>query len=139
MPSTCSTRVHRVPLAELERAWPLVEAMIADACARDGLYGAGDVLEWLRGDKMQLWLAGSTERGVEAAAISEMLQHRAAKTFSVFIVTGADIDRWLPHLGRMEAWAKEMGCSRAIQHARRGYARKLKDYRMTHVVLEKQL
>jgi len=131
--------VHRVPLAELNRAWPLVEPLIAASCARDGLYAASDVLDWLAADKMQLWLAGSVERGVEAAAVTEMLQHRLAKTFSVFIVTGNDIERWLPHLGHMEAWAKEMGCTRAIQYARRGYARKLKDYRMTHVVLEKAL
>ena len=131
-----------MPLAELDRAWPLVEAMIADACARAGLFSAASVLKWLQADEMQLWLAGRVVDGkpvVDAVAVTEMLQFEFAKAFKVFLVTGNDLDRWLPHLAAMEAWAKEMGCTRVIHEARKGYARKLRDYRLTHVILEKPL
>lgn len=53
--------------------------------------------------------------------------------------TGEDAKTWVHLLSEIEAWARENGCSKLDMIARKGWAKHLQDYRMTHVVLEKDL
>jgi hypothetical protein len=53
--------------------------------------------------------------------------------------TGEGARQWVHLLGQIEAWARDEGCRRLDMIARKGWAKHLPDYRMTHVVLEKEL
>lgn len=117
----------------------MIEPEITASIDRGGLYDANDVKGWLLQGTMQLWLAGSKSRGIEALAATEILQHPKGRTFNVFICTGKDKNRWLGHLAELERWGKERGCDRARYEARKGWQKHLPDYKWTHVVLEKRL
>ena len=53
--------------------------------------------------------------------------------------TGENSLEWLHLMEDLEAWAKHEGCTRIIGVMRKGWAKRLPDYRMTHVYLEKDL
>lgn len=123
----------------MNAAWPLIEREIKSALDRDGLYGPEHVKHWVERGTHQLWIAGSKRLGIEALAITEMLRHPNGQVINFWLCTGKDPSRWLVHKEKIEAWAKEMGCIRSLIHARKGWARHLRDYKLTHVVLEKSL
>ena len=133
------TALHPVTNDKIEAAWPLIEQSISSAIDRDGLYDASHIKEWVLRGTHQLWIAGSKERGIEALAVTEMLRHPKGQTINFWICTGKDRDRWLAHKNGIEAWAKEQGCTRSVAHARKGWAKALPDYKLTHLVLEKSL
>ena len=140
MSSSARTALHQVPPARVAECWPVIEPMITAAMDRDGTYTAENVREWLVKELMQLWIAGTKERGVEALAVTEILQHQKCRVLNILICTGKDRDRWLAHLGAIETWARtDKGCDRALLYARKGWARHLPDYKLTHVLLEKRL
>ena len=112
---------------------------MSGALERGGLYGPNDLLALLCKGAMRLWVAGSKERGAEALAVTEILQYPRALTFNILICTGQDRGRWFSHLRTMEDWARENGCSRVTALTRKGWAKELADYRLTHYAWEKQL
>lgn len=61
------------------------------------------------------------------------------KICTIRFTAGHDSGRWLHLLDEIEDWARKIGCGRFEMLARKGWARKLRDYKMTHVVLEKEL
>lgn len=139
-PSSPKTILHLVPVEFVQAAWPgPVEDLVTQAVDRDGLYGAEDILGLLKKGLMRLWVAGSKEKGAEAIAVTEILQFPRGSVFSIILCTGQDRERWVSHLRAMEAWAKEQGCVRSRPITRKGWAKDLADYRLTHYFWEKRL
>lgn len=138
-PSSAKTALHPVTNDKIEECWPLIEKSIAAALSRDGLYGPEHVKEWVLRGTHQLWIAGSRERGIEALAVTEMLRHPNGQVINFWLCTGTDRVRWIEHKNGIEEWAKGQGCTRSVAHARKGWAKALPDYKLTHVVLEKML
>lgn len=139
-PSSPRTVLHLVPVEFVEAAWSgPVEELIGEAVDRGGLYAPEDIKRLLEQGLMRLWVAGSRERGAEALAVTEILQYPKARAFNVIICTGHDRGRWFSHLKTMEAWAKEQGCDVSRALTRKGWAKELADYKLTHYAWEKQL
>jgi hypothetical protein len=128
-----------VQSSDVGRVWPFVEEMIAASFARDGSrLEAADVKEALEKAAWQLWVAHDNAR-VHALCLTEILVYPRMKTCRVVAATGHDREEWVDYLKVMEAWAAAQGCERMETLARPGWRRVLKDYRWTHVLLEKQL
>lgn len=143
-PSSPRTVLHLVPVEFVGAAWQgAVDELVSAACDRDGLYGADDLFSALCKGLMRLWVAGSKKDGgevvIEAVAVTEILQFPRMKAFGIVICTGQDRQRWVSHLRTMEAWAKEQGCGMSRPITRKGWAKDLSDYRLTHYVWEKRL
>ena len=53
--------------------------------------------------------------------------------------SGRDMDTWVGLISVIEQYARENGCRRLDMIARKGWAKRLPAYKMTHVVLERML
>ena len=132
------TRLAGIPATELRAWWPAVEPFIDDAMKRGRRYRADDIFDSLAKRQMQLW-AAELDGAVKAVAVTDIVDYPLARCARVFACTGEDRNRWLGHLATIEAWAREAGCVRIESWARPGWERILKDWKKTHVLLEKDL
>lgn len=91
----------------------------------------------LDGDAL-LWLAWDGER-IEAAA-STILQKANGNLSCVIVACGGnDMGRWVGLIEQIETYAKNEGCSSTRIIGRAGWERVLKNYRRSHVVLERKI
>jgi hypothetical protein len=91
----------------------------------------------LNGDAL-LWLAWC-EPNIEAVAVTQIILTENSKVCMVQACGGSRFARWIGLLEQIEAYAKAEGCRCTRILGRRGWARVLKNYRETKVVLERQL
>lgn len=125
---------------KVEAAWPHLQGfMPAVVESARGKIEAEDIQALCKQGMMQLWAAIDEDGSPKAIALTEIAQYPRQKIGRVTACIGRDMDQWLHLLSGIEAWAKEQGCS-SMQHiARKGYAKKLHDYKLTHVLLERAL
>lgn len=123
---------------DINEWYPQIEQMVASALAHGtSRVTAEDVFLDLQTGRKQAWIAWN--EGVEALVVTELLDTTDGRMCSIFICTGEGRDRWISHIATIEAWAKEEGCTRMEAWARPGWERILKDYKKTHVQLEKRI
>jgi len=124
---------------QIKVVWPEVEPWISAACKRNrGKYDAQDILAGLLSGTDQLWIWRSPT--AYAVGITRLSNYPRCKVCAVRIVTGTNSAEWrLQTLATIEQWARTNGCASMELVARKGWARHLKDYDMTHVMLEKHL
>ncbi len=105
----------------------------------DNRYSMPGLLKLITSGEWLLWLVwdGSVVRAIVATEL--YFDVAGNKRCAIKFCTGRDAERWVHLLGQIEAYARTEGCTRLDMTARKGWARKLKDYRMTHVLLEKEL
>jgi hypothetical protein len=127
-------RVHEI--------WPHVAPLLRKAIARTGLSAFADIeLEVLCGRAL-LWLAVSGEGGcaaIDAVASTSLQQTDAGKVCVITACAGNNMPRWLPLISRIEAYAREEGCTCIRIFGRKGWLRVLEGYREKHVILDKEL
>jgi len=109
----------------------------------DGRYTYDGMLAHMRDGTVILWVAGINDgHGVKPCAV---MGTDIAKTPSgdltgrVLFMTGADRAKWVHLISDYEDAMRAAGCTRIEITARKGWARELKDYTMTHVLFEKAL
>lgn len=128
-----------VPREYLSSWWPLVADQIRRVADRtpewtlEGMVGRLERGEWL------LWLVwdGSSVLGVGASHI--WLADDGSKILDIPFMTGRDMVRWHRLFERLEEYARGEGVSRMRLTARKGWARILKGFDVTHVLMEKGL
>lgn len=110
-----------------------------------------DVVERHRGEMSLAGIAGKLARKewilwlvwdgtVRAVLATELYTDVGGmKRCRVPFCTGDSAKQWVHLLSEIEAWARSEGCEKIDMIARKGWARHLADYRMTHVLLEKDL
>lgn len=126
-----------IPATEIDRVWPEVFSLLAAACKTSNGRMTTQVLHQdLKDGAMQLWLAHN-EAGISACFVTQIIDYPAAKYCKIVIGTGKTRHRWQHHVKVVEAWAKEQGCTGMESIARAGWQRVFKDWKRTHVFLEK--
>jgi len=126
----------------LEQVWPyvvgLVEGLPEDS---GGSYSVEGVVNRLLDGRWQLWIVTRGTLDTTAAIVgTEVYKSMAGqKVCAVHFCKGEGSKQWKHLLKDIEAEAKSIGCVRSAITARKGWARRLPDYRLTHVVLEKAL
>lgn len=105
--------------------------------------GEGETLEQVYSDllarKAQLWIA-ATETEMTAACVTEIFTRGKRKYCNIWLTGGLGLNNWMHFLETIEEWAKENGCNAMlISHARTGWKRLLKEYRMKTITLTKDL
>ena len=124
---------------QVREFWPFVEDMISDALEESGSdWTADELLRGLARGSMQLWLATSPERQIEAALITHLRVQGETKCV-ILAVVGEEPGRWLHLLDIVEQWAVHVGCKEIGFDGRRGWERLLPDYRVTRVFMKKEL
>jgi hypothetical protein len=134
LPSVKFTGIHS---NEVEKFWPKAGHFI-----RLGL-AEGAVLEHVFYNlvtcKNQLW-AAFRGNDMVAACVTELVTIGGRDVCNVISIGGTGLHDWLPHLTTIESWAKANGRSAMrFPEVRKGWARVLKDYTVTKIILEKEL
>lgn len=111
--------------------------MVCRAVERGGMGDFSDVeTDVLCGDAL-LWLAWD---GTEMLACAvTILQQGDDKFCTILACAGKSKCRWVGLLAGLEKFAKAEGCKSMKVCGRKGWLRELDGYRLTRVVLEKEL
>lgn len=118
---------------DVSKIWPQVRGLIRAAIERTDLNAFADVEADVLAGRQLLWLAISDH--IEAAATT----HLSRGVCTLVACAGHQRGRWLPLLSRIEKYAKDEGCKCIRIYGRKGWERVLKNYRVEHVILERQL
>ncbi len=103
-----------------------------------GRYSVPGMLKRFATGDWHLWIVwDGTVRAIVATEL--YLDVSGMKCCTIRFATGRDASGWAHHLDEIEAWARTEGCGRLDMIARKGWAKHLPAYRMSHVFLEKDL
>ena len=137
-PTLPSAELFCVPEADVYKFWPLVSFHVRQAMKRGGISSFDAVEHAVLAGRNLLWLAADDDR-IQAVAITEINKTEWRKLCLIVACGGADMDNWLPLISGIEKYARTQGCAAMQIMGRKGWMRKLKDYRTTKIVLEKEL
>ncbi len=114
---------------------PLLEAIVARS---DGRYSVPGMLEQFARGNWQLWIVWD---GSVRAIVATELYHDVSKMkcCTIRFATGRGAAGWSPLISQIEDWARDQGCVKIDMTARKGWARHLPAYKLSHVFLEKGL
>jgi len=121
----------------VDQFWPHASKLIQTAVERTGLCEFKDIESQVLSGRQLLWLAWSGS--IEAAATTELVEINGHMVCVLTACGGHQRERWLPLLAKIEQFAKDEGCECLRIFGRKGWERVLNDYRVEHIILEKQL
>jgi hypothetical protein len=133
-------KLHPVPPEHAETVFTILAqevASIADRSRRR--VTVPDLLEAVHDEKLFAWVAVDDRGALVAIVFAEIRDYPRAKVCRLVGCAGRGRRQWLPLLAEIEQWAASVGCSQMHAEARRGWAGDLVDYRLTHVLLEKDI
>jgi hypothetical protein len=137
-PSGAAPALVCVDPARVREVWPQVAPLIAVAMRRGGLGELADIARSLAGGAALLWLAWDGER-IIAAAVTELALINGEKLCTILACGGAGFTRFGHLIGGLEHYARAERCVRMRICGRKGWARRLRDYAITRVIIEKRL
>lgn len=117
--------------------WPLVADRLRAAVLRTDLNHTADLEALVHGDGL-LWVAVDGGK-ISAAAVAVLVKTDRNLVCVIVAVGGENMGRWLDLLAGIEAWAKAEGAAKTRIYGRKGWARVLKNYRVSNVILERLL
>ena len=113
---------------------PLIKQSLSD----DSAYSIEDVIDELRSARAQLWHV-MRGQNIQAIVVTVINTHPCAKDCMIWLCAGKDRKDWIHLLAQIEDWAKAHGCDAMIVRGRTGWEKVMKDYKKTHIILEKKL
>lgn len=123
---------------QVQEIWPHAAPLLKAACRRTRLNAFEDIEADILSSRSLLWLAWNG-RAVEAAAATVLINSEAGKVCIITVCGGTNMNRWLPLLGQIEAYARREGCVRVRIYGRRGWLRVLSGYHATHLIMDKPI
>jgi hypothetical protein len=124
--------------AHVSRVWPLVAHLIRAAMRKGRISEFADVEEAVLAGTQLLWVAADRQ-AIWAAAVTQLSRANGETFCTIVACGGRERARWLPLKAELEKFAKAEGCAAIRIHGRRGWAREFPDYRLTRILLEKDL
>jgi hypothetical protein len=140
-------KLVRIPIAELDKVWSIVDKDIKNALAYSGqLTNSKFVLDYAKQGKFQVWVLWDKTKptAVEkyfGVVVTELIKRQLGKVCHIYIMTGRQRHKWQFLVKDIEEFAKNEGCQMMELIARPGWKKILNNfgYGMTHVVLEKKI
>lgn len=131
--------LQKVPVEHVAAVLPHVVGRLQVIVDRSGeRYTVASVAELLMRGEFQLWIIG--DEAIKGVVLTELFfAPSGKKIMGIRAATGDAAEGWLHLMPELEAWARHEGCHSVEAIARKGWARRLSDYKMTHVILEKDL
>jgi hypothetical protein len=124
--------------AYVDRVWPLVSHLIRAAMRKGRISEFADVEAAVLAGSELLWVAANRQ-AIWAAAVTQLSRANGETFCTIVACGGRERARWLPLKAELEAFAKAEGCAAVRIHGRRGWAREFPDYRLTRILLEKEI
>ena len=128
--------ITQVPVEDLEFIWSQVKPQIEKAL--DGSYSSYDILEYIKQNRMQLWI--SWNDGIEASFVTEVCDYPQLRVMRWVLAGGSNMELWLDLVtSKVEDWAKRNNCQRLEIVGRKGWNKVLRDYKPQAVYFVKEL
>jgi len=128
--------ITQVPVEDLEFIWSQVKPQIEKAL--DGSYSSCDILEYIKQNRMQLWI--SWNDGIEASFVTEVCDYPQLRVLRWVLAGGSNMESWLDLVtSKVEDWAKRNNCQRLEIVGRKGWTKVLRDYEPQAVYFVKEL
>lgn len=106
---------------------------------REGWAFAGEIRDSLKAAERQLWGYQSDRiTGIAVTQIIETPRGKCCEWYAV-ISDGGTAEQFAQVKAEIERWAKSVGCRYMRLQGRRGWLKRMKDYRQTGVVMEKEI
>lgn len=122
--------------ARVHEIWPHVRPLLEQACRRTELNAFADFEADILAGRSLVWIAWNG-RAIEAAAATTLINSDHGKVCVITLCAGFDMRRWLTLIHRIEAYAKDEGCTRIRIFGRKGWLRVLEGFEARHVVMDK--
>lgn len=131
--------LHKIPPEDVPEVWPLVADWVKEGLDTSrGKLLVEDIVTAVILENMHLWVI--REAGtICAMGLTEFRVWPRKKALSIVAMLGGGAREWKSLMPELERWAIMQGCDLMWHIARKGWARLLSDYDMTHVILEKEL
>jgi hypothetical protein len=123
--------------ARIDEMWPHVRDKIRAAVERTELCSFADIESDVLTGMQLCWIAW-TGSEIMAAATTQLVKPYD-KVCVLTACSGYDRAQWLPLFAEIEKYAKAEGCMKMRIFGRVGWKRVLENYRVAHVVLERDL
>lgn len=139
-----AVNIQQVQIEHLKSIGVLIHDLILEVVERSrGSFTPQGISEKLYTQDWQLWViweGGESNYKILAAFATEL--HRemgGGLVCSMPFATGEHSEKWVHLLEEVETWARRQGCTKMKMSTRPGWARRLGDYKKTHIILEKDL
>ena len=135
----------QIPPTAIPGLWPLAARMLAPALAyAQGATDLASELKHLTEQKKQLWMVvigepDANPKAVAAGITSLQKNADGSITANIEYFGGENMKAWFSLKDTFEAWARDEGCRDVRLWARKGWARHLPDFRITHYIMRKEL
>ena len=124
-----TTQLALVKPEDIPDIWINVKPLINKALVHtEGNMSSYDALRLLLNERQQLWI-GFEESSIACAGITEVIpypRHKILRVITFSTKSGYDLDFWENHLGVVEKFGVDCGCTRLEAWTRKGLAEKLK-------------
>jgi hypothetical protein len=137
-----SMQLVMIPKEHVGRVLPMVVDKLEDVAERSrGRLSVPGMLDQFATGRWQMWIIWDASAQAPKAVFGTEIYRELSDLWicGVRFLTGEDSGQWLYLVDQLEEWARANGCSRLDIVARKGWAKKLPDYKLTHVLLEKDL
>lgn len=118
---------------------PIVHRHIKAAVDKAGMVDFEPVVEKVRAGDSLLWVAVENEKRIRGAGITELIVEPAGKVCVIVAWGSDDQKRCAPLLETIEQFARDERCIAVRLYGRPGWMRRLPDYRLKSVVMERAL
>jgi hypothetical protein len=135
-----SVKVFCIPRDQIIDYWPRVEAWIDASYAKVGAPTPPHQDIAMMDGHAQLWIAWGSEGKILCGVVTRLAKMRSELHCQLVAAGGVESQRWIgAMLATVQEWAKLEGCSKVTAQGRPGWAKLLRDYRISQVVLELDL
>lgn len=124
--------------AQAAKFWPDVAHLIRRAMERGGMGRFADLERDVLAANAYLWLALG-QGAVLAAVVTQVTHERDGRLCTIVACGGRNWARWGGLIEGLENYARAENCRRIEIAGRPGWRRRLPDYRLTKIVLRKEL
>tara|TARA_X000000950_G_scaffold216463_1_gene260495 strand:- start:5932 stop:6339 length:408 start_codon:yes stop_codon:yes gene_type:complete len=126
----------QVPQEDLILVWNKVAPLLEKAL--DNTYDIQDILEGLDKKRFQLFI--SWNEGIESAVVTEIAVYPQAKILRYVLAGGSNLENWLDRIQvKIERFAKLNNCTQLEVAGRKGWIKKLKNFKEKAVLLTKEI
>jgi len=125
---------------ELGSVWDLIEPFmfeVIDGC--NGRHTMESLISEIMNRELALWavVGASGPRALVGTQI--LVASSGLRSLTIRFTVGKGLRAWIGLLDDLEDYARSQGCTRVQTYSRKGWAKHMPDYKLTHILLEKDL
>ena len=133
-------QLERVTPDNFSELWPQIKPMLESACERSrGRFSVDTSVSLMARGLWQFWVGRNDETVVVFAATEIITFPTGLMVGNIIITTGRNRRVWKHLIDDLAVWFREQGCAEQQTLARKGWAKELPAFTLTHVLLERAI